>query len=44
MFFGVQKVTNRRKFASYTWNRRTNMQQVGKQQDIFPTLRRDWRF
>ena len=36
LFVGVQNVTNRRNFASYTWNRRTNAQQFGEQQGIFP--------
>jgi len=44
VFFGVQNVTNRRNFASYTWNRRTNSQQFGEQQGIFPILGFDWRF
>ena len=44
LFFGVQNVTNRRNFASYTWNRRTNSQQFGEQQGIFPILGFDWRF
>jgi len=44
MFFGVQNVTNRRNFASYSWNRRTNTQQFGEQQGIFPILGLDWRF
>jgi TonB-dependent receptor-like protein/carboxypeptidase family protein len=44
LFFGVQNVTNRRNFASYTWNRRTNTQQFGEQQGIFPILGLDWRF
>jgi hypothetical protein len=37
-------VTNRRNFASYTWNRRTNTQQFGEQQGRFPILGLDWRF
>ena len=37
-------VTNRRNFASYSWNRRTNAQQFGEQQGIFPILGLDWRF
>ena len=41
---GVQNVTNRRNFASYSWNRRTNAQQFGEQQGIFPILGLDWRF
>ena len=44
VFLGVQNVTNRRNFASYTWNRRTNTQQFGEQQGIFPILGLDWRF
>jgi hypothetical protein len=44
LFFGVQNVTNRRNFASYTWNRRSNSQQFGEQQGIFPILGLDWRF
>ena len=40
----VQNVSNRRNFASYTWNRRTNTQQFGDQQGIFPILGLDWRF
>ena len=44
LFLGVQNVTNRRNFASYSWNRRTNTQQFGKQQGIFPIAGLDWRF
>jgi hypothetical protein len=44
LFFGVQNLTNRRNFASYSWNRRTNTQQFGEQQGIFPILGFDWRF
>jgi len=44
VFLGVQNVTNRRNFASYNWNRRTNTQQFGEQQGIFPILGLDWRF
>ena len=44
LFFGVQNVTNRRNFASYSWNRRTNAQQFGEQQGLFPILGLDWRF
>jgi hypothetical protein len=44
VFAGVQNVTNRRNFASYTWNRRTNAQQFGEQQGLFPILGLDWRF
>jgi hypothetical protein len=44
LFFGVQNVTNRRNFASYNWNRRSNTEQFGEQQGIFPILGFDWRF
>ena len=44
LFAGVQNLTNRRNFAGYTWNRRTNGQQFGEQQGIFPILGFDWRF
>jgi hypothetical protein len=44
LFFGVQNVANRRNFASYNWNRRTNARQFGEQQGIFPILGLDWRF
>ena len=44
VFAGVQNVTNRRNFASYTWNRRTNTQQFGEQQGLFPIIGLDWRF
>jgi hypothetical protein len=44
LFFGVQNVANRRNFASYNWNRRTNTEQFGEQQGIFPILGFDWRF
>ena len=44
VFFGVQNVTNRRNFAHYSWNRRTNSQQFGEQQGLFPIVGLDWRF
>ena len=44
LFLGVQNVINRRNFASYSWNRRTNAQQFGEQQGIFPIVGFDWRF
>ena len=44
LFLGVQNVTNRRNFANYSWNRRTNTQQLGEQQGIFPIVGLDWRF
>jgi hypothetical protein len=44
VFAGVQNVTGRRNFAGYSWNRRTNTQQFGEQQGVFPILGLDWRF
>jgi hypothetical protein len=44
VFVGVQNLTNRRNFANYSWNRRTNTQQFGEQTGIFPILGLDWRF
>ena len=44
LFLGVQNVANRRNFANYSWNRRTNSQQFGEQQGLFPILGLDWRF
>jgi hypothetical protein len=44
VFAGVQNLTNRRNFAGYSWNRRTNARQFGEQQGIFPVLGFDWRF
>jgi TonB dependent receptor/Carboxypeptidase regulatory-like domain/TonB-dependent Receptor Plug Domain len=44
LFFGVQNVINRRNFASYNWNRRSNTQQFEEQQGVFPILGFDWRF
>jgi hypothetical protein len=44
IFGGVQNVTNRRNFAGYQWNRRTNTQQFSEQQGIFPILGLEWRF
>jgi outer membrane receptor for ferrienterochelin and colicin len=44
VFGGVQNVTNRRNFATYGWNTRTNEQYFGEQQGIFPILGIDWRF
>ncbi len=44
VFVGAQNLTNRRNFATYSWNRRTNTQQFGEQQGIFPILGLDWRF
>jgi hypothetical protein len=44
VFVGVQNVADRENFASYSWNRRTNAQQFGEQQGLFPILGFDWRF
>lgn len=44
VFAGVQNVTNRRNFAGYSWNRRTNAEQFGEQQGVFPILGLDWKF
>ncbi len=44
LFAGVQNVTNRRNFASYSWNRRTNVQQFGEQQGVFPIVGLEWQF
>jgi hypothetical protein len=44
LFGGVQNVTNRRNLAGYQWNRRTNTQEFGEQQGLFPILGLEWRF
>ena len=44
VFVGVQNVTNRRNFAGYRWNRRTNTPQFGEQQGMFPILGLNWTF
>ncbi len=44
LFLGVQNVTNRRNFAGYRWNRRSNTEQFGEQQGLFPIIGFDWRF
>ena len=44
VFAGVQNVTNRRNFSTYSWNRRTNTQQSAEQQGLFPILGFEWRF
>jgi hypothetical protein len=44
VFVGVQNLANRRNFANYSRNRRTNAQQYGEQQGIFPILGFDLRF
>jgi TonB dependent receptor/Carboxypeptidase regulatory-like domain/TonB-dependent Receptor Plug Domain len=44
LFAGVQNVTNRRNFAGYEWNRRTNAEEFTEQQGLFPILGFEWRF
>lgn len=44
VFFGLQNVTNRRNFANFGWNRRSNAQEFGEQLGLFPLLGLDWRF
>jgi hypothetical protein len=44
VFVGAQNVTNRRNFSGYSWNRRSNSEEFGEQQGIFPILGFDWRF
>jgi hypothetical protein len=44
VFAGVQNILNRRNFGGYSWNRRTNLPQLGEGQGIFPILGFDWRF
>ena len=44
LFGGVQNVTNRRNFAGYEWNRRTNSTEFTEQQGIFPILGFEYRF
>ena len=44
LFVGVQNLANRRNFASYNWNRRTNTEQFGEQQGLFPILGLDYKF
>jgi hypothetical protein len=44
VFAGVQNVTNRRNFAGYSWNRRTNTVRFDEQLGLFPVLGIDWRF
>ena len=44
IFLGVQNLTNRRDFASYSWNRRSNSRQFGEQQGILPITGLEWRF
>ena len=44
IFAGVQNVTNRKNFAGYTWQRRTNTVTVEEQLGVFPIVGLDWRF
>ena len=44
IFVGVQNVTNRRNFAGYTWNRRTNTADFTTQLGLFPLVGLEWRF
>jgi outer membrane receptor protein involved in Fe transport len=44
LFAGVQNVTNRRNFANFNWNRRTNAVEFSDQQGLFPLLGFEWRF
>ena len=44
VFFGVQNVTNRTNVGSYQWNRRTNAEELGEQQGLFPILGLTYRF
>ena len=44
LFGGVQNLTNRRNFAGYEWNRRTNAEEFTEQQGIFPILGFEYRF
>ena len=44
VFAGVQNLTNRRNFANFNWNRRTNAVEFSDQQGLFPLLGFEWRF
>jgi hypothetical protein len=44
VFGGVQNLFNRQNVGGYSWNRRTNTQQLNEQQGIFPLLGLDWQF
>ena len=44
LFGGVQNVTNRRNFAGYEWNRRTNSEEFTEQLGVFPILGFEYRF
>jgi len=43
-FIGAQNITNRLNVAGYSWNRRTNAQQLNDQLGLFPSIGLDWRF
>lgn len=43
-FFGVQNLTNRRNFASVSWNRRANAPDIDAQQGVFPIAGLHWAF
>ena len=44
VFLGVQNLLNRRNVGSYQWNRRTNAEELGEQQGLFPILGLTYRF
>jgi len=44
LFAGVQNLTNRRNFAGFNWNRRTNAVEFSEQQGLFPLLGFEWKF
>ncbi len=44
VFAGVQNATNRRNFAQYTWNRRSNAPYYTEQLGVFPLVGLQWRF
>lgn len=44
VFGGVQNVTNRRNFAGYFWDRRSQAVRLQEQQGVFPILGIVWRF
>jgi hypothetical protein len=44
VFAGAQNITNRKNFASYTWDRRNGVVRVNEQLGLFPILGVDWRF
>jgi outer membrane receptor protein involved in Fe transport len=44
IFAGAQNITNRRNFAGYTWNRRTNAADFTTQLGLFPLAGLEWKF